>query len=194
MSGFLKSRAHLLVNFALFQLAWFACVLGGANGIPFAGTAAVAIAVAVHLRFAARPYTELRLLGIVALIGAAWDSMVVSTGLMTYPSGMFLPGIAPHWIIAMWVNFAVTLNVSMGWLKGRTLLAAIFGGLGGPLAYLTGFKLGGVVIPDFWLGLGIQGLGWAMIMPLLLVLADRFDGISKQSQAVNESAGVTSRV
>ncbi len=194
MSAFLKSRAHLLVNFALFQLAWFACVLGGANGMPIAGTATVVIALAVHLRFAPRPGNELRLVALVALIGAVWDSIIVSTGLMSYPSGMLLPGVAPHWIIAMWVNFAITLNVSMNWLKGRPLLAAFFGGLGGPLAYLTGFKLGGVLIPDFWLGLAVQGLGWAIIMPLLLIIADRYDGISKQTGPLDETAGVTSRV
>ncbi len=172
------SKTHFVLNFVLFQLAWFACVLGGANNLALAGTLAVGFAVAVHLYLVPHFRAELALLASVALIGTAWDSIIVSVGLMSYPSGTFAPGIAPHWIIAMWVNFAVTLNVSMNWLKGRPLIGAVFGGVGGPLAYLTGYKLGGVTSPDLWLALTIQGLGWALILPLLLVLAERFDGVS----------------
>lgn len=171
------SKTHFLINFALFQLAWFACVLGGARGLPLAGTLTVGVAVLVHLYLVKAVRAELALIGAVALIGTAWDSVIVSTGLMSYPSGNFAPGFAPHWIIAMWVNFAVTLNVSMNWLKGRPLIAAVFGGFGGPLAYLTGYKLGGVAIPELWFALTIQGLGWALILPLLLQLAERFDGV-----------------
>ncbi|NNF52074.1 MAG: DUF2878 domain-containing protein [Gammaproteobacteria bacterium] len=191
------SKRHLLLNFALFQLAWFACVLGGANGLPAAGLFAVAIAVGVHLYLSAAPATEFRLVLIVGLLGAAWDSFVVSAGLMSYPSGMMIAGVAPYWIIAMWINFAVTLNVSMGWLKARPLLAAVFGALGGPLSYLAGYKLGGVDIPDLWVGLGVQAAGWAAIMPSLTVLAGKVDGVvlSKGQRTASEEAfGVTGNV
>lgn len=176
------SKTQMIVNFALFQLAWLSCVLGGANGLPLAGVIAVAIAVGVHLSFSASPLSEFKLIVIVGLIGTAWDSFIVSAGLMSYPSGMFLAGFAPYWIIAMWINFAVTLNVSMNWLKGRPLLAAVFGGTGGALSYYAGYKLGGVNIPDLRLGLGIQGIGWAVIMPVLTILASKFDGISVATQ------------
>lgn len=188
------SKTHLLINFALFQFAWFACVLGGARDLPLAGTSTVALAVAVHLYLVKTARAELALIGAVALIGTAWDSIIVSTGLMSYPSGTFAEGLAPHWIIAMWVNFAITLNVSMNWLKGRPLVAAVFGGIGGPLAYLTGYKLGGVAIPDLWLALGIQGLGWAIILPLLLQLAERFDGVRDSRSSGGLGVEATGRV
>ncbi len=192
----MTSRTHFLINFALFQLAWFACVLGGANGLPVAGVLAVIIAVAVHLIYCRDPMSELRLIILVGLIGTAWDSLVVSAGLMAYPSGTFLAAMAPYWIIAMWVNFAVTINVSMSWLKGRLLLAAIFGGLGGPLSYLAGYKLGGVEIPDLWLGLGVQGIGWFFILPVLTLLAGRLNGVLATAGEVSgsELRGVTSNV
>ncbi len=192
----MKNKAHWLVNFALFQAAWFACVLGGANDVPLVGTLAVGLAVAVHLTFCEDPVSELRLVGVVALLGVTWDSIIVSSGLMSYPSGNFLPGVAPHWIIAMWINFAVTLNVSMSWLKNRPLVAALLGGFGGPLAYLTGFKLGGVMIPELWLGLGVQGVGWAIIMPLLTLLADKFDGVCRTVEIypLSSAGGAPSRV
>ncbi len=186
----MKFNPHLLVNFAAFQIGWFACVIGGANDLAMIGTLTVAAAVALHLYFAADPATELRLLAFVLVIGTIWDSLVVTSGLMSYPSGTFLAGIAPHWIIAMWVLFGTTLNVSMGWLKGRPVIAAVMGAAGGPLAYLTGFKLGGVEIPDLALGLAVQGVGWAVLMPLLTVLAAGFDGVSRTPlPAYSDSTG-----
>ena len=191
------SNRHLLVNFALFQLAWFACVLGGANGLPVAGLVAVGIAAGVHLQYCDAPDAEFRLLLLVGLIGTAWDSLIVSTGLMSYPSGTFQAGVAPYWIIAMWINFAATLNVSMQWLKGRPLLAAAFGAIGGPLSYFAGYKLGGVDIPDLWLGLGAQAVGWALIMPMLTILATRMAGLPashEQKKTDAEKYGVTGNV
>lgn len=177
-------KPNFIVNFAAFQIGWFACVLGGANDLALAGTLTVAAVVALHLYFSANPATELRLLAMIAVIGTAWDSLVVSSGVMSYPSGNFLSGFAPHWIIAMWVLFGTTLNVSMGWLKGRPVIAAVMGAIGGPAAYLTGFKLGGVVMPDLTLGLAVQGIGWAILMPLLTVLADAFNGVNPAQKPV----------
>jgi len=115
-----------LLNFAAFQIAWFACVLGGAHDRVAAGTLAVAAVVVLHLAIAPRPGPEARLVAIVTGIGLAWDSLIVSLGLMSYPAGMLAPGVAPVWILAMWALFATTLNLSMGWLKGRPWLAATF--------------------------------------------------------------------
>jgi hypothetical protein len=165
-----------LINFAAFQLAWFACVLGGAHDEVAAGTLAVAAVVALHLALAPRPGPEARLVAIVTAIGLVWDSLIISLGLMSYPAGMFAPGVAPLWILAMWALFATTLNLSMGWLKGRPWLAVAFGAVGGPLAYLAGKRLGGVEMSEPALALLVQGLGWAAMMPLLLRLAARLNG------------------
>ncbi len=165
-----------LLNFVAFQLAWFACVLGGAHDRVAAGTLAVAAVVALHLAIAPQPGPEARLVAIVTAIGLAWDSLIVSLGLMSYPAGTFSPGVAPVWILAMWALFATTLNLSMGWLKGRPWLAVAFGAVGGPLAYLAGKKLGGVEMSEPALALLAQGLGWAVMMPLLLRLAARLNG------------------
>ncbi len=165
-----------LLNFVAFQLAWFACVLGGAHDRVVAGTLAVATVVALHLVIAPQPGPEARLVAIVTAIGLAWDSLIISLGLMSYPAGTFSPGVAPVWILAMWALFATTLNLSMGWLKGNPWLAVAFGAVGGPLAYLAGKKLGGVEMSDPALALLVQGLGWAVMMPLLLRLAARLNG------------------
>jgi hypothetical protein len=169
------SRLRLL-NFGAFQLAWFACVLAAANGRALLATLAVAIAVCVHLWLAPRRAPEAMLVLVVTSIGLFWDSLVVSLGLVSYASGNFADGVAPVWIIAMWALFATSLNLSMGWLKGRPWLATAFGAVGGPLAYLAGERLGGVQMPDAVQALGVQAMGWALILPLLTRLATRLNG------------------
>jgi hypothetical protein len=169
-------QPKVLFNFVAFQIAWFACVLGGANDLAFAGTLVVAAVVAAHLALARRAAPEALLVAVTAAIGLFWDSALVTLGLMTYVAGNFLPGLAPYWIVAMWALFATSLNLSMGWLKGRPWLAGLFGAVGGPLAYLAGARLGGLEMPEPVLALGTQAIGWAVILPLLTRLAVRLNG------------------
>lgn len=168
----------LLINFAAFQVAWFAAVLSAAGGRPEIGAVVMLAAIALHLYRSPRPRSEAVLVGLCGIIGGLWDSVLVSAGWVAYASGMVLPSLAPYWIVGMWMLFATTLNVSLGWLKGRALLAAVFGAAGGPLAYVTGAKLGGIVLVEQVPALVALAVGWGVMMPLLLRLADRFDGVT----------------
>ena len=174
---------HILVNFLLFQIGWFASVLGAANGVPWVGPLTVAIVVAVHLRFAHRPQTEAMLLLSCGLIGAVFDSVLVASGWVAYSSGMFADAFAPYWIIAMWALFATTLNVSLRWLRTMPVVAAVAGLVAGPLTYLGGNKLGGIVFVDQTAALLVLGVGWAVMMPTLLRLSEMLDGYAPELRA-----------
>jgi len=167
----------LLINFIAFQVGWFSVVISAGNNAPWIGTVAIVVAILIHLSRALRPTSELTLIILCGVIGAVWDSLLVAVGWIAYPSGYIVNSAAPYWIIAMWMLFATTLNVSLGWLKSRRYLAIAFGFLGGPLSYYTGEKLGGVVLVDRIPALAALAIGWAALMPLLLALADRYDGI-----------------
>ena len=169
----------LAINVVIYQLCWFACILGAANGLPTLGVAIVAAAVAYHLYSAQLAVPELILIAIAALIGAAWDSLLVAAGWLVYPNGMLLEGTAPYWIVALWISFATTFNVSLRWFKQRLLLAALFGAVGGPLAFLAGERLGGVVFTSYPAALTALALGWALLMPLMLLVARRFNGFAE---------------
>ena len=85
-------------------------------------------------------------------------------------------------LLPMWMIFATTLNLSLRWLKGRWWLGTLFGAVGGPLAYYAGYKLGGVdFYQPMWLSLAALGVVWAVAMPSLMYLADRFDGVAAAS-------------
>ena len=167
----------VLANFAIFQVAWLSSVIGGAQEMPWLGPVAVLVALAVHLRYARKPVEEIILVLSCAVIGAGFDSALVNSGWVSYASGQFSAYIAPYWIITMWMLFATTLNVSMRWLRGKPVLAAVFGLFGGPAAYLAGQKLGGIILVDQTMALIALGLGWAVIMPALMRLSEIFDGM-----------------
>lgn len=171
----------VILNALIFQLGWFCCVLAGANLMPWLGTLAAMLIVAWHLTNATRPARESLLILIVGMLGGLWDSLLVYTGLLQYPSGTLIAGTAPHWIVAMWLLFATTLNVSLRWLKRRLVLAALIGALAGPVAYFAGSKLGGVQIRDLPLALTALALGWSFLMPLLMTLSNRLDGFASSA-------------
>ena len=178
----------LLVNFTAFQAGWFAAVLGAANDMPWAGPLVIAAVIALHLRIAREPRQELALILACGLIGAITDSVLVAAGWVSYPAGSIVDNAAPYWIVAMWMLFATTLNVSLGWLKPRKFVGALFGLIGGPLAYYTGFKLGGIEFVDFNAAIIALGVAWGAVTPVLLILAERFNGFGEKPAATAQLA------
>lgn len=172
----------VIINAVLFQLGWFACVLGAANQLPLLGIITVMLIVAYHLSRAAQPLQEVKLLALTLLIGFSWDSSLVYAGLLQYDSGILHFSLAPLWIIAMWALFASTLNVSLNWLKQRYLVATLFGLVGGPLAFYGGFKLGAVTFSDTLMAMIVIGVGWALMMPLLMWISQYFNGYKQPAK------------
>jgi Protein of unknown function (DUF2878) len=183
------TTARLISNVVAFQAGWFACVLGAAHGMPWAGTGAAIAIIGWHLSFATHPRAELLLVIAAAGIGAVWDSALVALGWIHYPQGTMVAGTAPHWIIALWMLFATTLNVSLAWLKRSMPMAALFGLIGGPLAYWGGAKLDALVLVEPVLALTALALGWALLTPLLLRIAHRFNGFAPAPEPSLQSEG-----
>ena len=168
---------RLVINALLFQAGWFLSVLGAANGLPWLGPLAAAIVIAYHLQLAREPRIEAQLIVACGVVGAAFDSVLVASGWVSYPSGMLLPAAAPYWIVTMWLLFATTLNVSLRWLHERPAIASVLGGVAGPASYYAGYRLGGIEFVAPAAALLFLAAGWALLMPLVVSLARRLDGI-----------------
>ena len=166
----------VFLNFVAFQASWFACVLGGAAQLPWLGVIAVAATLLLHGWQSPAHRPELRLALCAGALGTLWESGLVVSGVLVYPSGQLLSALAPVWIVALWIGFATSFNVSMRWLKGRLPLAALLGGVFGPMSFWGGARLGAVSFPDPMLALAVLAVGWAVLMPLMVVIAERFDG------------------
>jgi hypothetical protein len=165
----------LLVNFIGFQVGWFACVLGAAIDKELLGMIIALGIVIYHVVAQADSINELKLVLVAVVIGLFWETWVLSLNILHYPSHPEASFWAPHWLIMMWALFATTINLSMGWLKGRWVLAVFMGAIFGPLAFVAGEKLGAVVFLDSTLSMITLAIGWGLLMPLLLSLADRIN-------------------
>jgi len=165
-----------LLNILLFQVGWFACVLSGATGRPWIGALIALLIVGFHLLRATIREAEMKLILLAVFIGAVWDSALVSLEWLHYSSGMLLPNMAPYWIVLMWALFATILNVSLRWLRGRWMIAALAGAIGGPLAYYGGHRLGALEFGNETAALISLAIGWSVFTPILLALSARYDG------------------
>jgi len=156
-----------LINIAAYQIAWFACVLGAANQLPWVGTATAIIIAVAHVLRTQNTDIELKLIGIALLVGAVLDSGLSSARLVEFHSGVVIDGVTPHWMLALWIAFATTLLHSLHWLIVRPAWAALFGALGGPLAYYAGFKLGAMSVTAGAASFIAIGVTWALAMWVL---------------------------
>jgi hypothetical protein len=165
----------MLLNIIGFQIGWFACVLGAAYGYPLLGPLVALPVIGLHLMRQADRSPELALMCLVALIGSTYDQTLMWFDLVNYSASLWSLDWLPIWMITLWLLFATTLNVSLKWLQDRYLLAAVFGFIGGPLAYWGGAKLGAI----HWLRhdelLLALAIGWAVLMPILVWLAAHFN-------------------
>ena len=160
-----------LLNFAMFYLGWFACVMGAGRGQLWLGPSVVAALVLMHLCLTPRPLQETRLILVVGIFGFAIDTLQASAGLYAFTRTSVAPWLCPLWMVALWMIFATTLNGSMAWLAGRFGLAAALGALCGPASYVTGARLGAIELPAH-ARLSLVGIAivWACVMPSLLWL------------------------
>ena len=163
------------VNLAVVKLAWTAVVVSAAAGAPYLGVIAVAAAVAIRLRTCDNAQSEIRLLLIAAAMGFAWESTLVLSGQLSYSSGNLVPGVAPYWIVAMWVLFATTINAGMRWLRRNWTVAAVAGAIGGPMGFIAGASIGAVELASPTIALFCIGTGWAVMLPLLVWIAARLE-------------------
>ena len=159
-------------NLILFKLGWVACVMLAAAGKPLLATLAVAVVAAIHLVSVPVVVKEAVLLMAACLIGLAWESLLVGTGILQYPGYAAESGIAPHWIVAMWVLFATTVNHGLSWVKKHWAIAAVAGLLGGPMAFFGGANLGAVEFSNTLIALAVIGAGWAVLLPVLVWISD----------------------
>ena len=163
-----------LINLALYQVGWFACVLGAASGHAWAGAGLALVLVAMHLLLVRDRRREAQLLLAAGALGLVLDSLQLNLGVFRYPSGTPWAGLAPPWIVVLWLQFATLLHFGLRWLAGRYRLAALLGFVGGPLSFWAGERMGAIefAAPSAYLALACV---WAAAMPTLVWLGDRLE-------------------
>ena len=82
-------------------------------------------------------------------------------------------GLAPVWIVALWVNLALALNHSLRWVRPHPAWAAALGAIAAPLSYLGAARGWDAVAfaEPLWRTLGIVAVCWAVMMAILVAIA-----------------------
>jgi hypothetical protein len=161
----IRDAGPMLTNAALFQVTWFACVMGGAAGEPLWGFAGV-LALLGYSWYAGLIERDLRLLLALGLTGFAIDTVWITLGILDFGDEV----LAPSWIVALWLGFGLTVNHSMGWLRQKPLLAGGLAALSAPVTYLAGARLDAVEIANP-VGLALISGTWAILFLLLFSAA-----------------------
>jgi hypothetical protein len=176
------SRRWQLANFVVTQAAWFAAVLGAARGRPEWGVIPTLLGIAWHLAIVRSGRLEAALVLVVAVVGLVAETLVLQLGHVAYTSGQWHPALPPYWLVGLWGLFATSLNVTMRWLRGRVWLTALLGAVAGPAAFSSGVRLGGARFVDPNAALVTLVIEWAVLMPLLMALAQRLDGVAPMQE------------
>jgi len=159
-----------LINLALFQLGWLVCVLGG-NAYAVAFTL---IALFLHRWLLVENPREWLLIAGIVLGGCLWDAALARSGVIRYGDDL-VAGI-PLWLVCLWVLFATTFMHSLLWLRRYLWLAAVLAAVLGPASYWFGSNLAEAELrAPLMASLAIMAAGWALLFPVGIYFAGRFD-------------------
>jgi hypothetical protein len=168
-----SSTLRMVANFMLFQLAWFAAIIGGASGWSWRAALPAVAVVLLHLGLNRSIWRkEVWLIVSVTLLGLIIETIFISLGALHYAgreAGVVMP---PLWILALWLAFGTLPNGSLRWLQGRMVLQIVLGAVLGPLSYVAGVRLGAATlgVPE-WVSIGVIAVGWGLAMPIMFKLA-----------------------
>lgn len=173
-------QLYVLVGF---NVCWLACVAPAAHGLPYVGPICVLMFAATVLSMSANFMGDALLLPIAGVFGYVVDSLLVVAGVFAFPQQAAWGWPTMWWMVALWLNLAVALPVIFRWMIARPIVAAVFGLVGGPLAYWSGGKLGAVQfggdLPvSLYPALAIVGAVWGVTMVLGAQLLAQLDGLT----------------
>ncbi len=162
----------ILWNFLALKAGWIISVSAAAQEAAWVGPLLVTLFVAGHLLISEKRTEEFLLVCAAMFMGTVWEALVIASGTIDYPG--FSSALPPPWIIGLWALFAISLTRSLAWMQTRLLLAATVGALIAPASYLAGAAMGAAAIPAPLPFFFLQAIGWAILLPGLLLIARNF--------------------
>ena len=166
------------LNFLLYYVAWFACVLSmGSADRWWWGVLGTLVAVTWQLCVSENRRRDVLAIVCAVSIGPVVDIGLLAAGAVRFPaSAPQLFGVLPPLaMILLWAVFATTFFSSLSWIVSRMSWLIPAAAVGGPAAYYAGAQLvdGIVLSPSTPLGLIMVGLGWALVLPVVILATTR---------------------
>ena len=164
-----------LFNLLLYQVGWFACVLGVAWDRQWLGIGIALCLLGAHFCLAKDRQFQFRIVLTAGAVGIIADTAQLWAGVFDFPHGVVFESLPPPFMTVLWMQFATTFRYSMSWLSQRYVLCAFFGLLGAPLAFFAGERLGAVeFLSPRLMHFLVLGVVWSFCVPLLVYISDRF--------------------
>ena len=163
-----------LINGSLYTVAWFIIIYFGSMGsfwIPFfVFILNYSIQIYLFTKWDFNSFLISIPLSIYALfLGLIQEARGGGVSLLKYPDNDFSP---PFWLVCLYPLFALTLNSSLLFLNRNLLFPFFIGGLGALLSYLSGQRLGAVILLSF-LTYPITFISWGILLVIIILLNKR---------------------
>lgn len=157
---------RLLLNIALFQLGWFACLLLSSSWL----LAVIVLVLAIHFYYIVpkeKCRSEMQLIALVVCVGFFLECGYLFFRVIIREDGELFP---PIWLLFIWLLFATTFRYSLAWLRPKPILSALFAGVAAPMSYLAGVNLNDTVTlnSETFFSLAVISASWAIIFPFLM--------------------------
>jgi hypothetical protein len=155
-------------------MGWFACVIGAAKDLFWLGPLTVAILLLVSIGIRGSKFLSRILLFCLASIafGLLFDSLLIGFDIYTPKRWLMPEPSATLWLLALWANFSITIDTSLKWFQNHFGYATVLGAIFGPIAYLSGRRLGALTISrSIGLTTVILAVAWALAMIVLVIIA-----------------------
>jgi len=158
----------LLLNAVVYQSIWFIAILGGSRYL-WCGL----VLLGLHFIISSKRKADALLLFCLLIMGLMIDGLLKYSGFFSFNNDQFP---LPLWLLLIWMAFAILPHHSLYWLKGRPLLSALLGAVGGPLAYWAGVRLGAASFGfSLTFSLTLLAVVWALVLPVSMRLAQLTD-------------------
>lgn len=154
----------LYANALAYQAVWFTAILWGNLG-AVAGCLIILILITTseHKR------EDLKMIAFLMFLGFLVDGTLQQIGFFTFRSAAWP---IPFWLLVIWLGLAMTIHHSLSWFKDKLMLAALFGSLGGPVAYWAGTRMGAATFNwSLQTSLLVLALIWALIFPTIMLFS-----------------------
>lgn len=169
MRKYLTYGNRSLLNFASFNLGWWACAIGPRYDMAWLGPSTMPLWIGLHIYFSPTKLGEVIFLSLLAALGFLIDSGLIVAGIFKIvPEVPFTPA----WLVCMWILLGLTFE-SMLVMRRSLWLVALMGVLSGPLSYLFAQAVNILTYMEpAWLTMSLHGALWAVLMPILFWLRD----------------------
>lgn len=154
----------LIINALAYQAIWFSAILWATTGAVVG-----CVIILFLLSISDRRGDDLRMAGFLIFLGLLVDGSLQQVGFFTFTTG---GSPIPFWLLVIWAGLATTIHHSLAWLKNKLLLAAIFGAVGGPLAYWAGTRMGAASFNwSLTSSLLVLAAIWSLIFPTIMLFS-----------------------